>query len=90
MSENATPPKRKFKVVIIGAGMAGLSAANHLIKNGFNDFHILEARERIGGRIVSIDMNSQKVTEPIINSYLPQMHLFSYLVNTKNQYNQVH
>lgn len=61
MSENAIPPKRKFKVVIIGAGMAGLSAANHLIKNGVRDFHILEARDRIGGRIVSIDMNSQKV-----------------------------
>lgn len=62
MSENAAPStKRKFKVVIIGAGMAGLSAANHLIKNGLTDFHILEARGRIGGRIVAIDLANQKV-----------------------------
>lgn len=63
MTENATPPRRQFRVVILGAGMAGLSAANHLIKNGFTDFKILEARDRIGGRIVSVDMNSQKVGE---------------------------
>ncbi|GLV31115.1 uncharacterized protein CBL_12189 [Carabus blaptoides fortunei] len=44
------------KVLIIGAGMAGLSAANHLVKNGFKDFKILEARNRIGGRIVNIDI----------------------------------
>lgn len=62
MCDNATPAKRrKFKVVIIGAGMAGLSAANHLIKNNIADFHILEARGRIGGRIVSTDLANQKV-----------------------------
>lgn len=64
MSENATPStKQKFKVVIIGAGMAGLSAANHLIKNGITDFHILEARGRIGGRIVSTELSNQKVID---------------------------
>lgn len=49
------------KVLIIGAGMAGLSAANHLVKNGFKDFKILEARNRIGGRIVNIDIGNNKV-----------------------------
>ncbi|XP_030377000.1 peroxisomal N(1)-acetyl-spermine/spermidine oxidase [Scaptodrosophila lebanonensis] len=49
-------------VLIIGAGMAGLSAANHLMQNGCNDFCIVEARGRIGGRIVSIPLaNNQKV-----------------------------
>lgn len=52
---------RYTKVLIIGAGMAGLSAANHLSKNGCNDFKILEARNRIGGRIIQIDIGSQKV-----------------------------
>lgn len=51
----------KCKVLIIGAGMAGLSAAHHLVKNGLSDFKILEARSRIGGRIISIEMNKQKV-----------------------------
>lgn len=62
MSENeATTPKYEHKVIIIGAGMAGLSAANHLIKNGLTDFRILEARNRVGGRIVSIDLGAEKV-----------------------------
>lgn len=53
--------KRKRKVIIVGAGMAGLSSANHLAKNGCTDFLILEGRNRVGGRIVSIDMGSQKI-----------------------------
>lgn len=51
----------KCKVVIIGAGMAGLSAAYHLSKNGFNDYKLLEARNRIGGRIVQIQMGNEPV-----------------------------
>lgn len=51
----------KCKVLIIGAGMAGLSAANHLVQNGLTDFKILEARSRIGGRIISIEMSKKKV-----------------------------
>jgi monoamine oxidase len=41
------------KVLIIGAGMAGLSAANHLLKNAEQDFLIVEANSRVGGRIVA-------------------------------------
>ncbi|XP_052837217.1 peroxisomal N(1)-acetyl-spermine/spermidine oxidase [Drosophila gunungcola] len=57
-----TPGSTNVKIVIIGAGMAGLSAANHLLQNGCEDFVILEARGRVGGRIVSIPLsNNQKV-----------------------------
>ncbi|KAJ8910074.1 hypothetical protein NQ315_012851 [Exocentrus adspersus] len=49
------------KIIIIGAGMAGLSAAYHLTRNGITDFKILEARNRIGGRIVQIPIGDQKV-----------------------------
>jgi len=48
-SENLS--SNRCKILIIGAGMAGLSAASHLVKNGVTDFKILEARNRIGGRI---------------------------------------
>lgn len=51
----------KYTIIIIGAGMAGLSAANNLIKNGIEDFLIIEARKRIGGRIISIPMKNHKV-----------------------------
>ena len=39
------------KLVIIGAGISGLSAAVKLLDNGVGDFLIFEALERIGGRI---------------------------------------
>ncbi|XP_052863342.1 spermine oxidase [Anopheles cruzii] len=57
----ASNERRKHKVIIVGAGMAGLSSANHLTKNGCSDFLILEGRNRVGGRIVSIDMGMQKI-----------------------------
>ncbi|XP_011564762.3 peroxisomal N(1)-acetyl-spermine/spermidine oxidase [Plutella xylostella] len=41
------------RVVIIGAGMAGLSAAARLATKGITDFTVLEANERPGGRIHS-------------------------------------
>lgn len=41
----------QLKVVIIGAGIAGLSAASKLHKSGKFDVCVLEARERVGGRI---------------------------------------
>ncbi|KAG2382653.1 hypothetical protein C9374_005233 [Naegleria lovaniensis] len=42
-----------YKICIIGGGVAGLTAANTLAENGQNDFIILEASERIGGRVCS-------------------------------------
>ncbi|XP_061714451.1 peroxisomal N(1)-acetyl-spermine/spermidine oxidase [Cydia pomonella] len=51
----------KCNVLIIGGGMAGLAAANELIKNGMDDFRILEARNRIGGRIISIPLKNHEV-----------------------------
>lgn len=47
---------RKLKVIIIGGGIAGLSAANHLVKNNLTDFVLLESRNRIGGRIYALEM----------------------------------
>ncbi|XP_062001690.1 polyamine oxidase 1 [Rosa rugosa] len=42
---------RRSSVIIIGAGVSGLSAAKLLIENGVEDVVILEASDRIGGRI---------------------------------------
>ena len=46
------------KVVIIGAGLAGISAASRLIEFGLDDVTILEAEDRIGGRVHSIPFAS--------------------------------
>lgn len=59
--ETNCSPKSRYKVLIIGAGVAGLAAANHLLQNGCKDFCILEARKRIGGRVASIPLDSHMV-----------------------------
>lgn len=41
-------------VAIIGAGLAGLNAARLLHRAGI-DFHLFEARDRAGGRILTVD-----------------------------------
>lgn len=43
------------KIVIIGSGAAGIATASRLYKNGFNNITILEAENRIGGRINTIE-----------------------------------
>ncbi|KAJ8939241.1 hypothetical protein NQ318_015199 [Aromia moschata] len=47
------PCKPEPSVVIIGAGIAGLSAAQRLVQCGISNFTILEATDRPGGRIHS-------------------------------------
>ena len=47
---------RAPKVVIIGAGIAAVAAANRLCEAGVDDLVILEATDRVGGRIWSIDL----------------------------------
>lgn len=36
--------------IIVGAGFAGLAAARQLSQSGYEDFLVLEARDRVGGR----------------------------------------
>lgn len=90
-ASSSTQPTH-FKVIIIGAGMSGLSAANHLMQNGCNSFCILEGRGRIGGRIVSIPLGQQKVSKTdvanyilckIQNYFIFRFYVFSLLKNMK-------
>ena len=43
----------KASVVIIGAGLSGLYAAYLLEKQGIQDYVVLEARSRLGGRLLA-------------------------------------
>ena|SRR2546425_12984645 len=45
--------RKTYDVAIIGAGMAGLSAARDLARVGL-DVVVLEARDRVGGRIHTV------------------------------------
>jgi len=48
------------RIVVIGAGIAGLSAASHLRAAGF-EVVVLEARARVGGRVCTADLQGQPV-----------------------------
>jgi monoamine oxidase len=53
--ENKTP-----KVVVVGAGLAGLTTAYRLRQNGA-DVHVYEAHNRVGGRVFSAHINSKVI-----------------------------
>lgn len=42
------------KIIIIGAGAAGIAAAARLIEKGLENVKILEGKDRIGGRIHTV------------------------------------
>jgi hypothetical protein len=67
----------KWSVIVIGAGMAGLTLAHHLTRSGYS-VTILEARDRVGGRVWSenidgawIDLGGSVVTGSYGNPLSP-------------------
>lgn len=50
-------------VVIVGAGLAGLTAARSLVKAGCESFLVLEARDRVGGRTLNHDLGDGYFSE---------------------------
>lgn len=47
-----------IKIVVVGAGISGISFAAKLIENGFKNLVILEAENRIGGRVHTVPFAS--------------------------------
>lgn len=66
---DAGPLQHGKKIIVIGAGPAGLTAARHLQRQGFS-VTVLEARNRIGGRVytdhsslsVPVDLGASIIT----------------------------
>lgn len=48
--------EQRYRVVIIGAGIAGLSCAKYLMDNNIKDFIMIEAHNEIGGRCQTIQL----------------------------------
>ncbi|ESO00558.1 hypothetical protein HELRODRAFT_175520 [Helobdella robusta] len=59
--EDSTKLIGRHKSVIIGGGIAGVKAGETFVRKGFNDFVILEASNKLGGRISSVVVEPSKV-----------------------------
>src|SRR5262245_66520386 len=55
-------PGAVHDVVVVGAGLAGLTAARELVAAG-RSVLVLEARDRVGGRVVSREIGGEKIVE---------------------------
>lgn len=52
---------RDIQYLIIGGGLAGLAAANYLVQKGHRDFLLLEARKRLGGRVMTLEIGKRRI-----------------------------
>jgi monoamine oxidase len=69
IADGATKAKKKKKIVVIGAGFSGMSAARQLKTLGF-EVLVVEARDRIGGRVQTETMGDVKIDCQYICLYL--------------------
>ena len=53
--------KKKTKVLILGAGLSGITAAKTLLEKNITDFYVLEGRDYIGGRIHAVQFEGVTV-----------------------------
>ncbi|CAD6186514.1 unnamed protein product [Caenorhabditis auriculariae] len=77
------PQEEKKKVIVIGAGAAGLSAATQLISFGF-DVTIVEGRNRIGGRVSTINADNDIMETGAETIYSFRSNPLSVLVQQLN------
>jgi monoamine oxidase len=56
------PSTRSADVVVVGAGLAGLTAAREIVRGG-RSVLVLEARDRVGGRVLSHTLQDGSYSE---------------------------
>ncbi|WP_085634038.1 FAD-dependent oxidoreductase [Pseudomonas sp. R16(2017)] len=62
-AQQPSTPEDVLDVAILGAGLAGLTAARDLLAAGCESFQVLEARDRVGGRTYNHDLGGGVVSE---------------------------
>lgn len=65
-----------MKILVVGAGLAGLAAASSLYEKGFTNIIILEAQEVIGGRVFSLPLGKS-----IASYFLLVLSIFVHMYN---------
>lgn len=70
-----TQKKDKTRVIVLGSGWAGLGAAHHPCKQGFDVTVVEEAVESIGGQVGSVPCNPDEVG--IQGFWYPYRNIFS-------------
>lgn len=65
-SEGDAPPAGTAEVLVLGCGVAGLSAALAALEAGIRSITILEARDRVGGRVAAWQPSSTPETSPSV------------------------
>ncbi|MTF37577.1 flavin monoamine oxidase family protein [Cyanobacterium aponinum] len=83
LAQNESPSKKR-SVLVLGAGMSGLTAALSLLRRG-HEVKIIEYQNRIGGRLLSLPLKGGQFTEaggghfranmPYVLSYIRRFNL---------------
>lgn len=68
------------KVIVIGGGMAGLSACVKLLESGVQDFILIEGTDRLGGRINTIPFRKFFF---LLSKLISHMKIFNFLLIKK-------
>ena len=73
--------EHNYEVIIMGAGIAGISAAKQLLSKGIKNILIIEAQDYVGGRIKTIEFGNDIRQYPL---NIGASHLFATNTSSSN------